>query len=292
MIGVLGAFLLVLALLLLFLRLIGRIGKGRAKAGRVFTLRGTMALDSRRYLAAVEIDGQLLVVGVTPDRLTALGQWPLVLEDEPFQDLPPEPTKFIQPPEKPRKVAPAKSAPPKNAAPKNALAPLAPSKAELNAVAVNATNVSAPIEELFEERLAAGPVLVKPETGARPAVGARNLTPTPPAAPDLGFEPRPSEPKVARPAIDPESSISLVDLLDPPEPRIVSPAKAIKSARVEEIELDLLEPGLDIADPGHDDEEPDALDFSLTLDDEPFMGSETNDDFLGVVDLDPPPRRR
>jgi hypothetical protein len=40
-----------------------------------------MSLDSRRYLAAVELDGHLLVIGVTPDRITALANWPLEDDD-------------------------------------------------------------------------------------------------------------------------------------------------------------------------------------------------------------------
>ncbi|MDR3134644.1 MAG: flagellar biosynthetic protein FliO [Deltaproteobacteria bacterium] len=78
-----GAFVLVIALLVIFLKLLAYLSKGRklAKGGRAFTLRGTMVLDSRRYLAAFEIDGRLLVVGVTPDRLTALANWPLADEE-------------------------------------------------------------------------------------------------------------------------------------------------------------------------------------------------------------------
>jgi flagellar biogenesis protein FliO len=74
-----GAFIVVLALLLICLRLIGWLSRGArlSKGGRVFNLRGTMALDSKRYLAAVEVDGHLLVVGVAPDRLTSLADWPL-----------------------------------------------------------------------------------------------------------------------------------------------------------------------------------------------------------------------
>ncbi|MDR1657999.1 MAG: flagellar biosynthetic protein FliO [Deltaproteobacteria bacterium] len=78
-----GAFILVLALLLICLKVIGWLGRGRTsfKSGRAFNLRGTMALDARRYLAAVEVDGHLLVIGVTPDRITALSDW--LMEDDP-----------------------------------------------------------------------------------------------------------------------------------------------------------------------------------------------------------------
>jgi flagellar biogenesis protein FliO len=75
----LGAFIVVIVLLVIFLKLLAYFSQGRkmAKGGRAFTLKGTMIIDSRRYLAAVEIDGHFLVVGVTPDRLTALAEWPL-----------------------------------------------------------------------------------------------------------------------------------------------------------------------------------------------------------------------
>jgi flagellar biogenesis protein FliO len=79
----LGAFILVIALLVICLKAIGWLGRGRraAKGGQAFVLRGTMLLDGRRYLAAVEVDGHLLVVGVTPERLTSLASWPLPGED-------------------------------------------------------------------------------------------------------------------------------------------------------------------------------------------------------------------
>jgi flagellar biogenesis protein FliO len=88
----LGAFILVIALLVICLKAIGWLGRGRraAKGGQAFVLRGTMLLDGRRYLAAVEVDGHLLVVGVTPERLTSLASWPLPGEDDggPLPDLP------------------------------------------------------------------------------------------------------------------------------------------------------------------------------------------------------------
>ena len=78
-----GVFVLVLAALILTLKALKRVGRFRAGRGRgaVFELRGIQALDNRKYLAAVAVDGRLLIVGVTPDRLTPLGQWPLREED-------------------------------------------------------------------------------------------------------------------------------------------------------------------------------------------------------------------
>jgi hypothetical protein len=72
----LGAFLLVMACLLIFLRLLGRLNRGRLiKDGLTFTLKGTLPLDSRRYIAAVEVDGRLLILGVAPERITSLAHW-------------------------------------------------------------------------------------------------------------------------------------------------------------------------------------------------------------------------
>ena len=78
----LGAFVAVIAVLLIFLKLLSYLTRGRklGKGGQSFTLKGTMILDSRRYLAAVEVGGHFLVIGVTPDRLTALANWPLADE--------------------------------------------------------------------------------------------------------------------------------------------------------------------------------------------------------------------
>ncbi|MDR2460680.1 MAG: flagellar biosynthetic protein FliO [Deltaproteobacteria bacterium] len=73
-----GAFLLVIVLLWLFLKLVKRLSKGKTfVGGKEFVMRATMALDTRRYLAAVEIDGKLLVFGVTGDRITPLAHWPV-----------------------------------------------------------------------------------------------------------------------------------------------------------------------------------------------------------------------
>jgi hypothetical protein len=73
-----GAFILVIALLLIFLKLLGRLSRGRNKSdGKGFILRATMSLDSRRYLAAVELDGRLLVVAIAGDRVTRIAHWPV-----------------------------------------------------------------------------------------------------------------------------------------------------------------------------------------------------------------------
>ncbi|MDL2259611.1 flagellar biosynthetic protein FliO [Deltaproteobacteria bacterium OttesenSCG-928-K17] len=72
-----GVFGLVMALLLLTLKALGRMGrfKGAKGRGSVFELRGIQPLDSRKYLAAVEVEGRLIVVGVTPDRITPVAHW-------------------------------------------------------------------------------------------------------------------------------------------------------------------------------------------------------------------------
>ena len=82
-----GALVLVLAVLLLFLKALQHFGRFRRKAGRgaLFEMRGYQPLDNRKYLAAVAVDGRLLIIGVTPDNLVPLGQWPL--RDEEFQAL-------------------------------------------------------------------------------------------------------------------------------------------------------------------------------------------------------------
>ena len=73
----LGAFILVLVLLYLTLKGLGRLGRFKGRRGRdaFFELRGVQALDNRKYLAAVEADGRIIVVGVTPDRITPVAQW-------------------------------------------------------------------------------------------------------------------------------------------------------------------------------------------------------------------------
>ena len=72
----LGAFILVLVVLYLFLKGLSRLGRFRGR-GRdsFFELRGVQALDNHKYLAAVEVDGRIIVVGVTQDRITPVAQW-------------------------------------------------------------------------------------------------------------------------------------------------------------------------------------------------------------------------
>lgn len=79
-----GVFLLVLALLYLALKALGRASRFKGlKGGRQsFTLRGIQPLDNRKYLAAVEIEGRLIVVGVSPERITPVAHWFLDEEDE------------------------------------------------------------------------------------------------------------------------------------------------------------------------------------------------------------------
>jgi len=77
-----GALVLVLALLFLFLKALRRFGRfSKAGRGSLFEMRGYQPLDNRKYLAAVAVDGRLLIIGVTPDNLVPLGQWPLLDDD-------------------------------------------------------------------------------------------------------------------------------------------------------------------------------------------------------------------
>lgn len=84
MLWALGAFILVMVLLYLTLKAVGRMGRFRGAKGRqsVFELRGIQPLDNRKYLAAVEVEGRLIVVGVTPDRITPVAHWFLDDEDD------------------------------------------------------------------------------------------------------------------------------------------------------------------------------------------------------------------
>lgn len=84
MLWALGAFILVMVLLYLTLKALGRMGRFRGVKGRqsVFELRGIQPLDNRKYLAAVEVEGRLIVVGVTPDRITPVAHWFLDDEDD------------------------------------------------------------------------------------------------------------------------------------------------------------------------------------------------------------------
>jgi hypothetical protein len=68
---------LVLAALVLVLKAVKRIGRFKPGRGALFEMRGYQPLDNRKYLAAVAVDGRMLIIGVTPDRLVPLGQWPL-----------------------------------------------------------------------------------------------------------------------------------------------------------------------------------------------------------------------
>jgi len=72
-----AALILVLALLVLFLKALKRVGRFKSGRGGLFEMRGHLPLDNRKYLAAVAVDGRLLIIGITPDRLIPLGQWPL-----------------------------------------------------------------------------------------------------------------------------------------------------------------------------------------------------------------------
>jgi flagellar biogenesis protein FliO len=83
----LGAFIVVIVLLVVFLKILGLVTRGRrvGKGSKAFNLKGTMLIDSRRYLAAVEIDQHMIIVGVTPDRLSSLAQWSLA--DDQDQEL-------------------------------------------------------------------------------------------------------------------------------------------------------------------------------------------------------------
>jgi flagellar biogenesis protein FliO len=74
-----GAFILVLIILFFVLKLLKRLSRFRGTRGRdsVFEMRGVQPLDNQKYLAAVSIDGRLLVVGVSADRITPLAHWPL-----------------------------------------------------------------------------------------------------------------------------------------------------------------------------------------------------------------------
>ncbi len=72
-----GMFILVITLLFITLKIIGRFSRFRTGKGRgsIFNMRGVMPLDNRKYLAAVEVDGRLMVLGVTPERVTPLAHW-------------------------------------------------------------------------------------------------------------------------------------------------------------------------------------------------------------------------
>lgn len=71
------ALILVVGLIIFGLKAGARLGplKRRAGAGR-FKLEAVMPLDNRKYLAAVEVDGRRLILGVTPERVNLLASWP------------------------------------------------------------------------------------------------------------------------------------------------------------------------------------------------------------------------
>jgi len=72
-----GVFLLVLALLYLVLKALGRVSrfKGGSKGGSGFAIKAIQPLDNKKYLAAVELEGRTIVVGVSADRITPVAQW-------------------------------------------------------------------------------------------------------------------------------------------------------------------------------------------------------------------------
>ena len=78
-----GAFILVLLLLYLSLKGLSRLGRFRGRGrNSLFELRGVLPLDNRKYLAAVEIEGRLLVLGVTSERITPVAHWYLDEDEE------------------------------------------------------------------------------------------------------------------------------------------------------------------------------------------------------------------
>jgi flagellar biogenesis protein FliO len=82
-----GAFLIVIALLVLFLKLLKRLSRGKTfSGGKEFVLKATMAMDTRRYLAAVEIDSRLIILAVAGDRITSLAHWPVGTAGAPDDD--------------------------------------------------------------------------------------------------------------------------------------------------------------------------------------------------------------
>lgn len=72
-----GTFVLVMALLFLALKGLGRLSRFRGAKARdsIIELRGIQPLDNRKYLAAVEVEGHIIVVGVASDRITPLAHW-------------------------------------------------------------------------------------------------------------------------------------------------------------------------------------------------------------------------
>ena len=72
-----AALMAVLIALVLLLKALQRVGRFKSGRGSLFEVRGYQPLDNRKYLVAVAVDGRMLIIGVTPDRLIPLGQWPI-----------------------------------------------------------------------------------------------------------------------------------------------------------------------------------------------------------------------
>jgi hypothetical protein len=202
-------------------------------------------------LAAVEVDGRLLVVGVTPDRLTSLGEWILAQEDEPFEYLPPAPQK---PPVEAKKDAgkvaeTKKPEPPKDPGAKDFISSA----------------------DGLEPILTATPPLKKPPT---PTVAPTKRDPTKVAelvTPELIATP----PSIPAPEITvPKSEANAFS----PDTIELEPLLSFESRELEDNELN--------------QEEPSPLDFTLAIDDDPFTGDDTNDEFLGLDDIEDPLDRR
>lgn len=70
------ALALVLALMVLGLKAAFRLGLwGRRSGSGRFKMAGAMPLDNRKYLAAVDVDGHRLILGVTAERISLLACW-------------------------------------------------------------------------------------------------------------------------------------------------------------------------------------------------------------------------
>lgn len=83
MLGALGAIILAMTLLYLVIKLLNRPRRFKSLKERksAFELRGIQPLDDTKYLAAVQIEGRLIVVGVTADRVIPVANW-LAEEEE------------------------------------------------------------------------------------------------------------------------------------------------------------------------------------------------------------------
>jgi flagellar biogenesis protein FliO len=77
-----GMFIVVLGLLFITLKIIGRFSRFRSgKQNSIFTMRGILPLDNHKYLAAVEVEGRLLIVGVAQDKINPIANWPMAQDD-------------------------------------------------------------------------------------------------------------------------------------------------------------------------------------------------------------------